>query len=86
MDTGKEIYVSPMNIYKKEPQKAKEMRASNQEITIEERSTVDEIISFWEEGLLDMKANRRNHEYAAEYAMKYGFILNLQIHLFASLP
>ena len=35
MDTGKEVYVSPMNIYNKEPQKAKEMRASNEEITIE---------------------------------------------------
>jgi 7-carboxy-7-deazaguanine synthase len=30
--------------------------------------------------------NQRNHEYAAEYCMKSGFILNLQIHLFASLP
>jgi len=86
MDTGKELYVSPMNIYKQEPQKAKEMRSSNQEITIEERSTVDEVISFWEPDLLDLEANRRNHEYTAEYAMKYGFILNLQIHLFASLP
>ena len=86
MDTGKEIYVSPMNIYRKEPQKAKEMRASNQEITIEQRSTVDEVISFWEPELLDLEANQRNHEFTAEYAMKYGFILNLQIHLFASLP
>ncbi len=84
--TGKEVYVSPMNIYKKEPQAAKEMRASNQEITIEQRSTVDEVISFWEPDLLDLEANQRNHEYTAEYAMKYGFILNLQIHLFASLP
>jgi len=86
MDTGKELFVSPMNIYKQEPQKAKEMRSSNQEITIEERSTVDEVISFWEPDLLDLEQNRRNHEYTAEYAMKYGFILNLQIHLFASLP
>lgn len=86
VETDKEVYVSPMNIYKKEPQKAKEMRASNQEITIEHRSTVDEVISFWEPDLLDLEANQRNHEYTAEYAMKYGFILNLQIHLFASLP
>ena len=86
VETGKEVYVSPMNIYKKEPQKAKEMRASNEEITIEKRSTVDEVISFWEPDLLDLEANQRNHEYTAEYAMKYGFILNLQIHLFASLP
>lgn len=85
MDTGKEVFVSPMNIYKQEPQKAKEMRASNQKITIEERSTVDEIISFWDEGLLDMEANQKNHEYAAEYCMKYGFIFQVQIHLLASL-
>lgn len=84
--TGKQIFVSPMNMYKKEPQKAKEMRASNENITIDQRSTVDEVISFWEPDLLDMGKNQRNHEYVAEYAMKYGFILNLQIHLFASLP
>lgn len=82
----KEIFVSPMNIYQQEPQKAKELRSSNKEITIEERSTVDEVISFWEPDLLDMEANQRNHEYTAEYAMKYGFTLNLQTHLFASLP
>lgn len=86
--TGKPIFVSPMNIYLQEPKKAKELRASkqNEEITIEERSMVDEVISFWEPGLLDMESNRRNHEYTADYAMRYGFILNLQIHLFASLP
>ena len=87
-ETGKPIFVSPMNIYQQEPQKAKELRASKQEgeITIEERSLVDEVISFWEPGLLDMEKNRRNHEYTADYAMRHGFILNLQIHLFASLP
>lgn len=87
-ETGRPIFVSPMNIYLKEPHKAKLLRAQKQdaEITIDERSNVDEIISFWEEGLLDMKANQRNHEYTAEYCMKYGFTLNLQIHLYASLP
>lgn len=86
--TGKPVFVSPMNIYKKEPQKARTLRAEKQEseITIAERSYVDEVISFWEPELLDLPKNQRNHEYAAEYAMKYGFILNLQIHLFASLP
>jgi organic radical activating enzyme len=86
--TGKEVFVSPMNIYLQEPQKAKNLRVQRQsgEITIEERSTVDEVISFWEPGLLDMEKNRRNHEYTADYAMRHGFILNLQIHLFASLP
>jgi 7-carboxy-7-deazaguanine synthase len=86
--TKKPVFVSPMNIYLQEPKKAKELRAakSQTEITIEERSEVDEVISFWEPGLLDMTKNQRNHEYAADYAMRHGFILNLQIHLFASLP
>jgi organic radical activating enzyme len=86
--TGKPVFVSPMNIYLREPQRARELRAEKQsgEITIAERSSLDETISFWESGLLDMAKNQRNHEYTAEYAMKHGFILNLQIHLFASLP
>lgn len=84
-ETGKQVFVSPMNIYKKEPQKSKELRLMKDNITIQERSSIDEVISFWEEGLLDMEANRRNHEYTAEYAMKYGFILNLQLQLYASL-
>ena len=85
-ETGKQVFVSPMNIYQQEPQKAKELRATQQEVTLDQRSKVDEVISFWEPGLLDMEKNQRNHEYTAEYAMKHGFILNLQIHLFASLP
>jgi organic radical activating enzyme len=85
--TGKPVYVSPMNMYNDEPQKAKELRAANQgEISIEQRSTVDEVISFWERGLLNMEENQKNHEYTAAYAMKHGLRLNLQVHLFASLP
>jgi 7-carboxy-7-deazaguanine synthase len=86
--TGKPVFVSPMNIYLQEPAKAKKLRAEKEQkdITIEERSTVDEVISFWEPGLLDMPANQKNHEYAALYCIKHGFILNLQIHLYASLP
>lgn len=88
VQTGKQVFVSPMNIYRGEPKKAKELRAAKQgkEITIEERSYTDEVISFWEPDLLDLPKNQRNHEYTADYAMRYGFILNLQIHLFASLP
>lgn len=81
----KKVFISPMNIYNKEPQKSKQLRNTKNDISIEERSNVDEVISFWEEGLLDMKANQRNHEYAAQYCAKNGFILNLQIHLYASL-
>lgn len=83
--TGKPVFVSPMNIYNSEPQKSKQLRAAKNNITLEERSTVDEVISFWEPGLLNMNANQKNHEYAAKYCTQHGFILNLQIHLYASL-
>lgn len=85
LDTNKPIYVSPMNIYNTMPQKAKELRAAKDGVTLEERSTVDEVISFWEPGLLDMKSNQSNHEYAAAYALRHGYIFNMQMHLFASM-
>jgi len=83
---GGDIYVSPMNIYNSYPQKIKLLRSEKQgNITLEERSTVDEVISFWEPGLLNLKANQENHEYTAKYCMTHGFKLNLQMHLYASL-
>ena len=82
---GKKVFISPMNIYNREPQKSKQLRSNKNDISIEERSMVDEVISFWEEGLLDMKENQKNHEYAAKYCANHGFTLNLQIHLYASL-
>jgi organic radical activating enzyme len=81
----RKIFISPMNVYNKEPQKSKQIRSEKNSISLEERSAVDEVISFWEDGLLDMKENQKNHEYAAQYCAKNGFILNLQIHLYASL-
>lgn len=83
--TGKPIFVSPMNIYNDVPAASKKQRALNNGITLEERSTVDEVISFWEKGLLNMDENQANHEYAAQYCVTHGFILNIQIHLLASL-
>lgn len=83
--TGKGVYVSPMNVYNDIPHKAKVMRAQKGEITMLERSTVDEVVSFWEEGLLDMKANKINHEYAARYCLDHSLRMNLQLHLYASL-
>ena len=83
--TGKPIFVSPMNIYNKEPERAKSKDATRNSVTIEERSVKDEVISFWSEGLLDMRKNQLNHEYAAKYCLQHGCIFNLQIHLFASL-
>lgn len=85
-NTGRPIFISPMNVYNDEPLKSKELRNSGaNRIEIEERSTVDEVISFWEPGLLNMVDNQRNHEYAAQYCIRHGFTLNLQIHLYASL-
>jgi len=84
--TSGEVYISPMNMYNDYPYRAKILRAEKQgEITMFERSTVDEVISFWEPGLLNMRANQTNHEYAAKYCMSHGFRLNLQVHLYASL-
>lgn len=82
---GKKVFISPMNIYNREPQKSKQLRTAKNDISIEERSAVDEVISFWEEGLLNMPDNQKNHEYAARYCASNGFVLNLQIHLYASL-
>lgn len=80
-----EIFVSPMNIYNEEPRRSKELRLEKNYISIEERSEVDEVISFWTPGLLNQQENQKNHEYAAKYALKHGLRLNLQMHLYASL-
>ena len=74
------VYVSPMNIYNYEPRKV------GNNATLEMRSEVDERISFWTSGLLNADANQKNHEYAALLAMRHGFTLQLQTHLYASLP
>ena len=83
--TGKDIYISPMNVYNSVPLESKKLRLNSNSTTLAERSTIDEVVSFWEPELLDMKANQVNHEYAAQFCVKHGFILNLQIHLYASL-
>jgi hypothetical protein len=74
-----------MNVYNTFPQKIKILHAESGSITMDQRSTVDEVISFWEPGLLDLAANQTNHEYTAKYCMEHGFRLNLQMHLYASL-
>lgn len=83
---GGAIFISPMNIYNRQPEASKIIRMHKQgEINMDERSKIDEVISFWEPGLLDMKANQRNHEYAARYCIQWGYTFNMQQHLFASL-
>ena len=84
-ETGKEVFISPMNIYNDIPKASKNKRAMSNDINLEERSNIDEVISFWEPGLLDMGANQINHEYTAQYCIKTGCTFNMQQHLFASL-
>lgn len=84
-ETGRDIYISPMNVYNDVPLESKKLRLTSNSTSLEERSQIDEVVSFWEPELLNMKANQINHEYAAAYCVKHGFILNLQIHLYASL-
>lgn len=76
--TENPVFISPMNIYNSEPKKTKID-------TVDSRSKVDEVISFWEPGLLNMEENKKNHEYTAKYCLKHGFTFNMQLHLFASL-
>ena len=82
---NKEIYCSPMNVYNDFPQKIKLLRAEKGQITMAERSTVDEVISFWEPGLLNLAKNQANHEYTGKYCLDHGFKLNLQQHLYVGM-
>lgn len=83
--TGREIFCSPMNVYNSFPQRIKLLRAEKGNITMAERSTVDETIDFWEKGLLNLDQNEKNHKYTANYCIEHGFRLNLQMHLYAGL-
>jgi hypothetical protein len=75
--TGRLIFASPMNVYLKKPSKF------SQSTDLKVRSE-EERISFWEEGLLDRKANELNHYYAAQYCLMNGVRLTLQTHLYAN--
>src|SRR5574343_889134 len=63
---NKLVFISPMNVYNTEPEKSKLLRMNNNDISLDVRSTTDEIISFWEKGLLNLEANKNNHEYTAK--------------------
>lgn len=84
-DTVKPIFISPMNVYSEDTANSKSYHSTNPDNTLDGRSRKDEVVSFWDEGLLDREANQRNHEYAAQYCLKHGYTLNLQMHLYASL-
>jgi hypothetical protein len=77
------VYVSPMNIYNRLPVKQAALDGSSTDMQV--RSTVDEVVSFWEPGLLNMEANEANHKYAAKICMERGFILSLQSHLYVGI-
>lgn len=73
----REVYISPMNEYKKQPTGAKGTG------DLEERSTVDEVIDFWsDDEYMDKKANELNHKYAGKLCMDKGYRLNLQQHVY----
>jgi organic radical activating enzyme len=84
-ETGLPVYVSPMNVYNDVPKASKKLRATTNRTSLEQRSSIDEVVSFWETGLLSMGENQKNHEYAAKLCMQKGYKLQLQIHLYASL-
>lgn len=83
--TGKPIYISPMNKYLREPLADLMAAKQSKTLTIEQRNLL-EMVSFWESGLLDMEKNRLNHEGAGLEAMKKDATLSLQTHLMVSLP
>jgi len=87
LNKGDLVYISPMNVYNEVPQQSKILRLTKRgdKITMDKRSTVDEVISFWTPGLLNLEQNQKNHEYAARYCMDNGYKLNLQTHLYAGL-
>lgn len=83
--TGKPIFVSPMNIYNKEPERNKTELLSINDRSLEQRSIEDEVISFWTPGLLNMEENQKNHTYAAKYCLDHGLTFQMQLHLYAGL-
>ena len=80
LNRGANVYVSPMNEYLAYPEKGALHQGE-----LADRAKA-EVVSFWEPGLLDLRKVRRNHEYAAQYCLKHGTRLTLQMQLFASLP
>jgi 7-carboxy-7-deazaguanine synthase len=82
-ETNKPIYISPMNMYRAEfLQMARQRVQERKQHNIDFRSTVDEVISGWDDTILDREKNMKNHMYAFKYAADNGLFLTLQMHLF----
>lgn len=82
-ETGRPIYISPMNAYQMPVQLLKQRESKADFLAQRNRN---ERVSFWTPGLLDRDRNQANHEYAAELCLQNGYRLSLQTHLYASLP
>lgn len=65
--TGKPVYVSPINVYKRD-------------------TDIGEVTDFFDSSLFDYDVSAANYRYAAELAIRHGFILNLQKHIFTAIP
>lgn len=79
------IYISPMNIYKPAFLEMARNRIQERiEHNLEYRSTIDEVVSGWDDAVLDREQNRKNHEYAWRYCEKNGLYLTLQMQLYGS--
>lgn len=84
--THRPIYVSPMNVYKTPfLDVAKQRFIDRKQHSIDYRSSVDEVISGWDDTILDREQNMKNHQYAAKYALDNGLWLTLQMQLYASI-
>lgn len=81
---GRPVYISPMNVYRRRPAMVAALE-EKREPSIDERNAA-EAVSFWDAGLLDMEANRKNHEYAFKYALDNLYHLSLQMHLYVGAP
>ena len=82
-ETGRPIYISPMNIYRPAFLEAARKRIQERkEHNIDYRSTVDEVVSGWDDTILDREQNKLNHQYAAAYCIDNGLWLTLQMQLY----
>lgn len=79
-DTGRDIYVSPMAEYLRQPTIAQKSASED----IAERNAA-EIISFWEPDVFDHEAMQANYRHAARYALMHNLKLSVQMHLFCDL-
>lgn len=81
-ETENEVFVSPINVYNRAPRQAKVDRLTNR-TSLKDRSEIEEVISFWEPGLLNLHVNQANHRHAASYAIEHGLRFQVQAHLYA---